>query len=243
MGCSIIGQETYKGVLLGDVNGNFSTVGSGGSLRQNSANRVIFDLTKATLVDGYFEVPVSVVSDEEVNSLDFAMDFSNGNLEFNSVVDHSGYLQSLSNLNSDDKTLRFTSYSLQNYEMNKSLISIRVSAIGGKLDESDFSSLECYLNGEKVNAELLTARNSSISSNNQQVDVYPNPTNGLINVLANENAIVQLMDINGSVIYVQTSLIAGQKQEVNLQSLANGIYMIKVYNENFVSLKKVVVNK
>ncbi len=243
LGCSIIGQETYKGVLLGDVNGNFSTVGSGGSLRQSSANRVIFDLKKATMVDGYFEVPVSVISDEEVNSLDFAMDFSNGNLEFNSVVDHSGYLQSLSNLNSDDKTLRFTSYSLQNYEMNKSLVSVRVSAISGKLDESDFSSLECYLNGEKVNAELLTARNSSISSNNQQVDVYPNPTNGLINVLANEDAIVQLMDINGSIVYVQTSLIAGQKQEVNLQSLANGIYMIKIYNDNFVSLKKVVVNK
>ncbi|MBK7432175.1 MAG: T9SS type A sorting domain-containing protein [Bacteroidetes bacterium] len=103
--------------------------------------------------------------------------------------------------------------------------------------------MECYLNGEKVNAELLTARNSSISSNNQQVDVYPNPTNGLISVLANEDAIVQVMDINGSVVYVQTSLMAGQKQEVNLQSLANGIYMIKIYNNNFVSLKKVVVNK
>ena len=64
-----------------------------------------------------------------------------------------------------------------------------------------------------------------------------------INVIANEDAIVQLMDINGSIVYVQTSLIAGQKQEVNLQYLANGIYMIKIYNDNFVSLKKVVVNK
>jgi hypothetical protein len=145
-------------------------------------------------------------------------------------------------MNADDNTLRFTSYSLQNYELNKSVVAVRVASANGQISESDFSSIEAYLNGEPVKAELLTARNSSTSMN-QQVSVYPNPTTGIINVVSAEDADVQIMDLSGSTIVLQTNVNANQKHEINLQSLANGIYMIRISNGNFVSMKKLVVNK
>ncbi|MBL0103755.1 MAG: T9SS type A sorting domain-containing protein [Bacteroidetes bacterium] len=241
-GCSIIGQETYKGILLGDINGNFSSVGSGGTLRTAAGSSVVFDLTNSVAGDGYVTIPVSIVTEETVNSLDFAMQFAGSNVQFNSVVDNANYLQSLSNVNADDNTLRYTSYSLQNYEVNKSVVSVRVASANGQISESDFSSIEAYLNGEPVKAELLTARNSSTSMN-QQVSVYPNPTTGIINVISGEDADVQIMDLSGSTIVLQTNVNANQKHEINLQSLANGIYMIRISNGNFVSMKKLVVNK
>lgn len=241
-GCSIIGQETYKGILLGDINGNFSSVGSGGTLRTAAGSSVVFDLTNSVAGDGYVTIPVSIVTEETVNSLDFAMQFANNSVQYNSVVENANYIQTLANMNADDNTLRFTSYSLQNYEVNKPVVSVRLASANGQINESDLTSFEAYLNGEPVRAEVLTARNSSATMN-QQVSVYPNPTTGIINVISGEDADVQIMDLSGSTIVLQTNVNANQKHEINLQSLANGIYMIRISNGNFVSMKKLVVNK
>jgi hypothetical protein len=104
--------EIYKGILIGDVNGNFGTAGSNGVLRTADSENVIFDLTKAIFNGEYIEVPVSVASASDVNSIDFAVKFNNSKLSFVSARSENSGLQTLSFYNNDDQTLRLTSYSM-----------------------------------------------------------------------------------------------------------------------------------
>lgn len=241
-GCPIINPEIYKGILVGDINGNYATVGSGGIYRQSQNEKVVFDLSKAIIKDGYADVPVSVVSENSVNSLDFAMELNSENLSYVTVVNHTGYLQTLANMNDGDKTLRLTSYSLQNYEKNSSLVSVRFALKSGKINESDLTSVEAFLNGEKVSAEVRGARFVS-SENENLVSIYPNPAHEVMNVLVSADATVQLLDLEGKQVLFETSVNADQKHEISTQNFAAGIYMMKIYNNDFVSMKKVVINK
>lgn len=241
-GCQIVSQEQYKGVLLGDVNGNFATIGSGGVLRTSQSEKVVFDLTKAIVANGYADVPVSLVSDENVNSLDFAMTLNNGNLTFKEILDNTNYLNTLENVSADDNTLRFTSYSLQNYETAKSIVYVRFAMYTETLNETDFASLESFVNGEKVNTEIRSTRLAANKGENF-VSVYPNPTNGILNILVAEDARLQLIDLEGRVVFFEANVKADEKQEVNTANLTSGIYIIKIFNSNFVSMKKVVVKK
>ena len=84
---------------------------------------------------------------------------------------------------------------------------------------------------------------ADVSNKGINVSVYPNPATSFIFVEASENSTVQLFDLNGKQIYSKTNVIANQKEELNVQNLAEGIYFIKVYNDKFSTVKKVVINK
>ncbi|MGE0568811.1 MAG: T9SS type A sorting domain-containing protein, partial [Bacteroidia bacterium] len=244
--CPLISDEVYKGILVGDVDGSYSTVNGGpNSFKTGSDNKVIFDLAHAVVNSNYVDVPVSITSDDQINALDFAVKYNEANLSFNSVINHNAYMQSLANYNADDQTLRFTSNSMQAYDKNQSLISVRFELNNGQFSAADVNSIAAYLNGKQVETELSGSATGISNNTNVEnmISVYPNPVKDMLNVLVAENAIVQLMDAGGRQIFVQTNVYANQKEEINTLGLANGIYILKVYNENFVSTSKVVVNR
>ena len=78
---------------------------------------------------------------------------------------------------------------------------------------------------------------ADVSNKGINVSVYPNPATSFIFVEASENSTVQLFDLNGKQIYSKTNVIANQKEELNVQNLAEGIYFIKVYNDKFSTVK------
>jgi len=240
-GCPLIGAETYEGILMGDVNGNYSSV-SNSQFRLSPNSKVVFDLSKAVQTKGYTDVPVSVVSDDAVHSLDFAFQTNESHLTYNSVADHTLYMESLSNYNQDDKTLRFTSYSLENYETGKPLASVRFALNSDKITEADFSSVEAYLNGEKATVEFRNSAAQGTVSSGDLVSIYPNPASGVVNVTVSQDATVQLLDVDGREVILQTVVNADQKQVINVKDLADGIYLMKIFNDNFVTIKKVIVN-
>jgi hypothetical protein len=239
--CPVVDTASFKGIMLGDVDGSL-ILGNDPLLRAaDDNNKVVIDLANAVNMGSYIDVPVSIVSEKEVVALDFAMKFNEKNLSFESTVKEASNLQSAEYFNPGDRTLRYTSNSLQNYDLTTSPVSIRFNTVDGKIAESDLNSLEGYLNGRAVKVEVL----STIASKNEvnNVSIYPNPANSVLNVLVTGNATVQLLDITGKVVVLQTNAIANQKQELNVENLANGIYLMKVYNDNFVSVSKVVINK
>ena len=142
----------------------------------------------------------------------------------------------MANYNAEDKTLRFTSNSLQNYELGKPVISIRFNT-SKEITPADLNSVEGYLNGERVAAEIKTDASSNII-----VNVFPNPASTLMNVIVPQDANIQLLDANGKVISF-TTVNANTLQQIDTKDIACGVYMMKVYNENFVTMKKVVIQK
>ncbi|MBK9318307.1 MAG: T9SS type A sorting domain-containing protein [Bacteroidetes bacterium] len=100
------------------------------------------------------------------------------------------------------------------------------------------NSLSGYINGESAEVEVRTER---IAATDVNVSVYPNPVNNMLNVFVSENAQIELSDLSGRVIMTVNNVLADQKQELNVAGVADGVYMLKVWNGEFVSTSKVVV--
>ena len=243
--CPLITTETFKGIMIGDINGNYASIANDGLLKGTNSDKVVFDLTHAVINGNTIDIPVSVVSTTNVNALDFSMMFNEGNLTYNSIVNHTSNAQALDNLNATDKTLRFTSNSIQNYDITHAIVSVRFNLLNGTINASDLNSIAGYINGDAVGVEVLdgTATGISVNANDNLIAIFPNPTTGLLNVVVPENATVQLLDVSGKQVILQTNVNANEKHEMNVENVANGIYMMKIFNNNFVSMKKVVINK
>lgn len=78
---------------------------------------------------------------------------------------------------------------------------------------------------------------------NFSVSVFPNPANEIVNVTVSENGTAQLLSMDGSKVFAFDSVRANQKMQINTSALESGIYMLRVYNDNFMSMKKVVIQK
>jgi hypothetical protein len=233
--CPELGTETYKGILLGDVNGSYATVNP--SNMKESVNKVIFNLSNATVSGNFIDVPVSILSNVDVNAFDFSAKLNN--LSFVSVADNTNSLNMLTNVAADN-TLLFTSSSLTNYV--ESPVTVRFSSSNGTISSADLANMNAYVNGDA--AEVLfsaTGINENIS--NQVVNVYPNPANDVLNVLVSENATVQLLDLSGKQVLSTINAFANQIQVMDVKNLSEGVYIMKISNEKSLSIKKVVLSK
>jgi hypothetical protein len=65
--------------------------------------------------------------------------------------------------------------------------------------------------------------------------IYPNPASEffVLKNLENENALVSIFDMTGRLVYNNT--LTGNQNEVNIQNLANGTYMVKVLSNEKVA--------
>jgi len=81
-----------------------------------------------------------------------------------------------------------------------------------------------------------------INSNEIDVNIYPNPSNGKITVKLNSNQnLVSISDINGKVI--KTIITTSKVTSFDLSDFENGIYFIKVETNKFNYTKKVSLIK
>ncbi|MDR2834953.1 MAG: T9SS type A sorting domain-containing protein [Bacteroidales bacterium] len=82
-----------------------------------------------------------------------------------------------------------------------------------------------------IRREILTA----IADNNKisKLSIYPNPSNGLVNVLSNENGNAIVYDVTGKLVK-EFRVNAGENTSVNLTA---GMYFVKVNNQ----IEKIIV--
>jgi hypothetical protein len=83
-------------------------------------------------------------------------------------------------------------------------------------------------------------------SPNTQVVLYPNPTNGILNIdFKNEIKNIRVSNMLGQVLYDEKVAVStpGTTKNMNLSSFENGTYIINVSNDKGTSNYKVVLNK
>jgi len=86
--------------------------------------------------------------------------------------------------------------------------------------------------------ETGIAENPSIT-----FEVYPNPSHGFFNISLSsypQNLQIQITDIRGSIIKVLE--FGGSDFQIDLSGNPKGVYFLKLYDDGFVGMKKVVVN-
>ncbi|MBK9318310.1 MAG: T9SS type A sorting domain-containing protein [Bacteroidetes bacterium] len=59
----------------------------------------------------------------------------------------------------------------------------------------------------------------------------------------NKDAVLEVLDVQGKEVLLKQSLSAGIRNHVNLEFLPIGFYLVRIYNEDGASVKKVFVAK
>ncbi len=241
--CPVITGETYKGIMLGDVDGNYATYTADGILKSAPAGKIIFDLAKATSNGSTVDVPVTIVSAEPVNALDFAFNFNEDKMSFNSVEALSSEVDGFGFFNTNDRVLRYTANNMSNFELNNAVLTVRFNSVDGKISAADINNTLGLLNGKKATVEFEKSAAGLVTMNNNFATIFPNPTTGLLNIVAQENSTVQVLDITGQQVLIQANANANEKQTINMDGFSSGVYFVKVFNNNFSKTERVVINK
>jgi hypothetical protein len=240
--CPDIKAETYKGIMMGDVDGSYASFTNNG-LVKNLDNKIVFDFANVKVNGSTIEVPVSIEGEKAVKGLDFALTFNEDVLTYKNVVVKSNEIESFSHFNTNDRTLRFTSNDFSNFDKNSNVVSVQFDAAKGMINMEDLTSVKGMLDGKAVKVELrgLAAGVAALDASNS-VKVYPNPAAGLLNIVAGVNSKVIITDISGKEVIFTGDLNANMQQAINVSNFANGMYLVKVYNENFNKVERVVIN-
>jgi hypothetical protein len=78
----------------------------------------------------------------------------------------------------------------------------------------------------------------NINNNNFAFNVYPNPSNGIINIEA-IGATVRIYDLNGRLI--REEILNDKISNIDLTDQGKGIYMMSIYNDNKISNMRIVI--
>jgi len=81
--------------------------------------------------------------------------------------------------------------------------------------------------------------------NNELFRIYPNPTNGLLNVRINNyvgKVNIQVIDINGRIVSEYKNEDFNTEKSLNLNSLQSGMYILKVNGDNVNFTQKIIKN-
>ena len=97
-----------------------------------------------------------------------------------------------------------------------------------------------YGEGEEV--FFRTIGSLSVNDNNlQNVIIYPNPTNTILNIENAENSTIEVYDLLGRVVLFENNI--STNNQLNVSNLPIGTYLIKIKNNNKIITDKFIVNK
>jgi hypothetical protein len=103
------------------------------------------------------------------------------------------------------------------------------------------------LEGPRVDLPQINTSNTEVDQLLENVTVSPNPTSGMVSLAlsssSNEDYQITVRDILGKQVQQSINNNGKQRIEMNLSSLANGVYFIEIQQGNVRAAKKVVLAK
>ena len=98
--------------------------------------------------------------------------------------------------------------------------------------------------GRGVWQSPLPSRLSTADFKIQNIGIYPNPSNGVFSIKLGEFVPnkIEIIDLMGKIIYSQKEFTNNQEITLNLSSISNGIYLIKIANDSQSITRKIIKN-
>ena len=77
--------------------------------------------------------------------------------------------------------------------------------------------------------------------NNLKIDVYPNPSNGLITIISTHKSSynIEILNISGQMVHSVS--ITSLHQQIDLRNLSRGVYFIKVIGDNYIKTERLII--
>lgn len=109
----------------------------------------------------------------------------------------------------------------------------------GQLITNYFHNNSTIVTSGTLQPNYLHLTNLNRSNSVDYLQIYPNPTKDLINVKSNKHLSTEIWDLSGKLLKTEQF---GNCME--LSSLINGAYILKIYNENYelINTTKIIKN-
>lgn len=235
--CPETSQESYTGILYGDVNGNWKNT-TDILLRTDESVNVGID--QAVYEGNFVDVPVTFNSSNDIHAIDLNLDFDASKYAYHSIL--ADNMQAVGHYNGNDAKLRITSNSLKTLLENEVAFVVRFTRVNqSKMNTKDFNASTGYLNGDKVNVNLLSSGKEN--DDNITFNLYPNPVSNVLFLNVSHDVTAEIIDMNGRVIMSGLAITANISQPVNISNLSNGIYTMRIIHESYTSAQRFVVQK
>jgi hypothetical protein len=106
----------------------------------------------------------------------------------------------------------------------------------------DISTISCYSEMQ----EAVVYVDACLGIENQileDFEIYPNPNNGSFEIkMSNisDKVEIEILDINGKIIYKNTS--SNKNQTINIENISSGVYILKANQNGYFKTKKLIIN-
>jgi Secretion system C-terminal sorting domain len=217
-------------ILLGDADGNYNLFGS--PILGKLSTRITIDGRNATRNADTFRIPV--YGDDRMTGLDFKIENYTSNLEIVSVTKANPNVEVVANIDNITKNCYISAYSTEPTGLVANAPLIYITVKTNCPFSNRFGIVKSYLNGQQsgtdITSDPCTPTNETKELFENNIQIFPNPTSGLITV-QHENLTpktIQVFNILGRLI---SEVQAGNGSTmVDLSDFAKGVYLIKVDN-------------
>ncbi len=97
-----------------------------------------------------------------------------------------------------------------------------------------------YFCVDNIATGTITDINDKTSLNTRQIKVYPNPTKDFIQISAESNDLLRCSIFDGNGQLVMQKLIQGEQEQMDLQSLPRGIYLLRLQGQELRAVQVLV---
>ena len=234
--CTSIKSENFKGILLGDVTGNYAALAPSTKFKSGSLDATKFMVELRMKADNEYEMIISSANSDVINGYDFSFDCS----KFTALTSASDIAKMNLASNLVDNRVLVSGYNLGSFKNGK-LASISLKA-NDVVSLSDISVVTSTINESPVAFELSAKDVTGVEVvNGNEARVWPNPASDVLFVTVNEKATVTLLDVKGRVV-VETIAYANENNEINVANLPAGVYLVKIVGKK-VTETKIIVQK
>lgn len=134
-----------------------------------------------------------------------------------------------------------TSTNCSNFLFNTTRYAAHPTASAWRNDQTSINSMYSHLIWVAASGtSTMTVQDADLST----VSVFPNPSNGVVNVELNAttSAAITVVDVLGQVVYSSnTSFVAGQRQMIDLSNNAKGMYILSVEGEGVNTVERITI--
>lgn len=244
--CAFMESKNFKAILLGDVDGSYRRVVADGIIKsgvvKNGSEKdlVLVDLASATKEEKFINIPVRLYKNDNIKDLDLVLSYNGKKLQFESIVSHTSFVQMEFN-NINNQHISVSSISSKAYPVEEKLFTLRFYSREG-FSKEDILQAVSFINGVQVETMISDPAPLAVDNNfDQLLRVYPNPARDMLKVELPEAAKVQLISMEGRVLY--TNLYAEGVEEINVGLFADGIYMLRISNNKVSTVRQVIIKK
>jgi PKD repeat protein len=89
--------------------------------------------------------------------------------------------------------------------------------------------------------QLVSATDNVIELSNRNFNLYPNPTNNLLNIESSFSTIGRITDVSGRIITDNLNIQSNQVFTIDVSDLSVGVYFFEARNEEFIARNRFIV--